>query len=351
MVGEVPPGDDAADPEASSDSVERRFFNIRTLISFLIGFALLFFILTRTNIALGDVWATLSTANPWLVVAGFLSYYAGFPIRGLRWRRMLKDSGAADDAGVHMPSSWRLGSIIFMSWFANSVMPFKLGDLFRAYLLRTDAGIRASKGMGTILAERLLDLSCLLSMLAIAGFLSFRERLPGEVMLALEIGFGLVAVGVVGLLLMHHLDDVIVRLLPRRTRAFYARFQQGIIRSFRSPGFIVPLTILAWFTEIGRLLFVTWSLGVHPASGTGWELSMIAFIALASAAMTAVPATPGGLGLVEGLIVTAFLWSTQVGMTNVTPALATSVAILDRGISYLSVIVLGFILYLATRRR
>src|SRR3954454_24992943 len=93
---EVPPTTEEVSDE--SVQIERRFFNIRTLISFVIGFALLFFIATRTNIAFGDVFGTLSHADPWYIVLAFVAYYVGFPVRGLRWRVMLRDARAAEES-------------------------------------------------------------------------------------------------------------------------------------------------------------------------------------------------------------------------------------------------------------
>src|SRR5690242_8668889 len=55
------PADEAPDDNVP---IERRFFDVRTLASFLIGIALLFFIVTRTNIAVADVLSTIRSADP-----------------------------------------------------------------------------------------------------------------------------------------------------------------------------------------------------------------------------------------------------------------------------------------------
>ncbi|HYF64059.1 MAG TPA: flippase-like domain-containing protein, partial [Herpetosiphonaceae bacterium] len=69
------------------------------------------------------------------------------------------------------------------------------------------------------------------------------------------------------------------------------------------------------------------------------------FVALASSLLTAVPALPGGLGLVEvGILGIMTLF-------GVDKASSTAVALLDRGINYWSIVVFGLILYLFSKRK
>ena len=71
---------------------------------------------------------------------------------------------------------WGLGQIIFLSWFANCVVPAKLGDAYRAYLLKKDANVGFSKTIGTILAERIIDMIILFVLLAGAALLVIRGK-------------------------------------------------------------------------------------------------------------------------------------------------------------------------------
>ncbi len=335
--------------EAPDIALGKRFFNYKTLISFVVGFAILYLLLHNVRM---DVWATLATirqANPWLYLAGFVVYYAGFPIRGWRWQRMLANAHAEGE-GQSSQGVLRLAQIIYVSWFVNCLLPAKLGDVVRGYMLKRDADVRFMKGMGTILAERILDLAMLLVLLGISGFVSMRDKLPEDVGRALELGFALLGIAGLGLLGMRQLDHLVRRCLPERFRERYARFHEGTLRSFRSLPFILALTLLTWSVEAGRLVFVTWSLGLHLSDNLGLEVLMLAFIALASAALTALPVTPGGLGLVEVLIVKAFAWSAAAGGVELANEVVWSVAILDRSISYGSLIVFGLVVYLVSRR-
>jgi len=62
--------------------------------------------------------------------------------------------------------------------------------------------------------------------------------------------------------------------------------------------------------------------------------------ALMASLLTTLPITPAGLGVVETAIIVVLKW------VDVTPSLATSVAVLDRLITYWSLILIGLILYI-----
>jgi hypothetical protein len=68
------------------------------------------------------------------------------------------------------------------------------------------------------------------------------------------------------------------------------------------------------------------------------DVGLVLFVALASALLTTIPLTPGGLGLVEtgvaGLLMLAMPREEAV-----------SVAVLDRSISYISIIIIGGALF------
>jgi uncharacterized protein (TIRG00374 family) len=69
------------------------------------------------------------------------------------------------------------------------------------------------------------------------------------------------------------------------------------------------------------------------------------FIALVASLLTTIPALPGGLVLVEGGIIAVLVFF------GLTASQALSVAILDRLISYWSLIAVGLVVFLLSHRR
>ena len=315
--------------------------NPRTILSFLLAIAILAFLFTRLNVPLADIWATVKQANVWLFALGFLVYYSAFFLRGIRWRTLLADVGFSADRGFRIPTVPGLMEIIYLSWFINCIVPAKLGDAYRAYLLKRDAGISFSRTFGTILAERMIDITVLFSLLLLSAFLTFQGHLPAE--LNWTIGFGalLVVILLVGLLTMRRFGHIVERLLPNRFKDLYVKLQEGTLQSFRRRSLpaLVGYTAAIWLLESGRLYFVTNSLDTHI------QLSVVIFIALASSLITTLPLTPGGAGFVEGAV---FVVLQTVG---VDPTTALSIALLDRVINYWSIIVGGIIVYIASHRK
>lgn len=326
-------------PEPEPDlSLSRRFFNLRTLLSFGVAAVILAIVATRADIDFAATWATMVKANPFLYVAAFSVYYASFPLRGLRWKRLGQNVGFDQESGGRLPSTLGLTRIILLSWLANCIVPAKLGDAYRGYLLKKNANVSFSKTMGTILAERIMDMIILFALLVLSALVVAHSRDSSTAVAILEGGLVVVALILVGLAGMRYLGRTIERLLPLRVRAFYRRFEDGTLQSFQHLPSVILLTVAIWMCEAGRLYFIGQSLSA------GIDLSMVVFVALANSLLTALPFTPGGVGLVE------------VGVTGlltiaVSKESALAITALDRSISYVSVIVVGLLFYIITSRK
>ena len=161
-------------------SLARRLLNWRTIVPLLVVLALLIFSAQKLNIDPAKTWAAIRAASLPLFLAAFLTYYLSFPLRALRWRLLLENAGFTVSNDVRLPGLWKLTEIVYISFFANAVVPAKLGDLYRAYLLRQEIGVSTVRGFGTVLAERLLDLIVLLLLFVSAIIISLHANLPAQ---------------------------------------------------------------------------------------------------------------------------------------------------------------------------
>jgi glycosyltransferase 2 family protein len=338
--------------EPKPPSLGKRFFNLRTLLSFALGFGILVFLFkivqSQVEIDLGAILDRVRQANPGFLMLAFLAFYATFPVRAVRWRRLLDNV----EASTHEEGAKRLGipalsEILFLGWFANCIVPAKLGDAYRAYLLKLNGGVSFSTTLGTILAERIIDVVVLFLLMLAATGLSFGRAVPPEVLGLMQLGLVLVALVVAGLFGMRRLRPLVERVLPARLHEQYARFEHGTLNSFRGIPWLVALSGLAWTGEVARLYLVTLSLGLGAIAP-----SVVVFVALAAALMTTLPLTPAGLGFAEGAIVGVLLLAAGAGLApGVDEHAAFSIAILDRAISYWSIIAIGLVVYPLSRRK
>ena len=124
----------------------------------------------------------------------------------------------------------------------------------------------------------------------------------------------------------------------------YDRFEEGVFGAIglRQLPVLGVLTGLIWMTEALRLFFVIQALGFADVS---LGLSGAVFVALIGSLLTAVPLSPAGLGIVEAGVVGVLTVAYGVPLAE-----ATAIALLDRVISVFSIIVLGSIAYLVSRK-
>src|SRR5204862_6663984 len=108
-----------------------------------------------------------------LYALAFAAFYFSFVVRTVRWEILLRNTGERNRFGEPF-------HIIILAWFANCVLPAKMGDFYRAYLLRQQTEVSGSKGLGTTFSERALDLLAMMSLLAVRGLASFQAPLPAR---------------------------------------------------------------------------------------------------------------------------------------------------------------------------
>ncbi|WP_298816578.1 lysylphosphatidylglycerol synthase transmembrane domain-containing protein [Chloroflexus sp.] len=345
-VVETPTGDRESNGETRATfSLGQRLRQPRTLISFGLAIAIIVFVTRSLDIDLATTWQYMRSANPWLLGLGLIVFYTTFPLRALRWRLLLANADVPIAEGRH---SWAslpaLIEYIYLSWFANCIVPAKLGDAYRGYLLKHNGNVSFSATFGTIFAERLLDMIGLFSLLVLSGYLTFGAHMPEGTQIVFFFGGLLVVVIVSGLAGMRWLGPQIRWFIPRRLHRVYGNFEQSALKSFQ-PKILPRLFVFTgaiWLLEGFRLWFVIESLN-H--TGLNLSLAAIIFVALASSLLTALPITPAGLGVVEGTI------TVVLTLFGIAASLGGAVTLLDRLINFWSIVVFGFILYLFSQRK
>jgi hypothetical protein len=347
-IGDDPMGDAADialanDPgeavEAEQLALSRRLRQPRTIISILIPLVVIAVFVALNGEQLGRVPGLIAEADLRLVGLAFLIFYAGFPLRGLRWAILLRGTGLR-------VSTRDSTEILFLSWLVNCVVPAKLGDLYRAYLLKINTAASLSRTFGTVFIERVFDIMAIAMLGIAAGFWSFRDGLPPPIQLIFAIGLVVVAVLVLGLFTLRNFGRRILTALPfpPRLLEFYDRFEEGVFRAItlRQLPLLGGLTGSIWMTESLRLFFVIQAFGFADVRV---GLSGAVFVALIGSLLTAVPLSPAGLGIVEAGIVGVLTVAYGVPLAE-----ATAIALLDRVISVFSIIVLGSIGYLISSK-
>jgi uncharacterized protein (TIRG00374 family) len=329
-------------PAPEQMSLIRRLREPKTILSFVVPLAIIVIAAFLNRQYLGELPTDIGHANPWLVLAAFVVYYIGFPLRGWRWTKLLR--------GVGYKVKVKDGTeILFLSWLVNCIVPAKLGDLYRAYLLKLNSPVSTTKTLGTVFMERILDLIAIAALGLLAGYWRFRgslNDLSPTTQAIFAIGVIVVVLLLVALVVMRNFGRRVIASLPlpRKVVDFYDRFEEGVFGSVGAKGLPLfgVLTIVIWMTEGLRLYFVMRALGFADVD---LGLSGAMFVALIGSLLTAIPLTPGGVGPVEtgmGLVLT--------GVFKASPSHALAIVLVDRMISVFSIVVLGSIAYVISSK-
>ena len=305
----------------------RRLYSVKSLTSVFIPILLLILVASRFNYDWSQTWASLASMDPWFYCFGFVSYYLSFLVRGLRWRVIASNVNVGLRDREELPSVVNCSKLILAGWFVNAIGWFRIGDAYRAYKFARDSRSRFSHILGTILAERALDLAAIVAILLVVTGIFAADQRSILAFYLLGITVAMLSLLVLILLFMRFYGIKLASVLPVRFRRAYQDFQNSTLGSFKNLRVLVFLGTLGWFLDIARLYFVIESLGLSVS------LPLIIIVALGSSILSTVP-TPGGIGAVESGV-TALL------MISLGRPESLAITLLDRSITYLSVVILG----------
>jgi len=241
-----------------------------------------------------------------------------------------------------LESSIPLGQSIKL-YFATYVMvitPGKIGEIFKAGILRERFGVPLAKGIPIILAERIYDFLAVL-ILAVVGIFFWPGSLTG-------MKTGLFAAAAIPVLLALFQNRKVRTTLVSKAanNSLLLKHRLGLEESMESlstllsPGqtaFSLLLSTLAWFCECVGLYIV--------CSGLGFPISVgqALFVYAAGTLVGSLSFLPGGLGGTEATII----W--LLGTLKITGATAAAVALLVRLFTLWLAVIIGLLFFLLAR--
>ena len=331
MTTDNPPQGDMSQ-EGLGPTLRRRLLSVPTLTTLAIAALFVLFLATRFEFDWAKAWSNIRGMDPALYAAGLAAYYASFILRGMRWRLLVQNAGIDSEEGATLPSTPRFSQLIVIGWFVNSISVLRMGDAYRAYTLSREARVGMAPSLGTLLAERATDVFAILALVlvGIAGF-----SVSDDVSVVLRVlAAALLLAGVLAalLLIMKAFGLRLAGRLPSGLQRRYQAFHEVAFGSLKRLPWVMALGLGGWLLEAARLYLVVEALGLS----IGWPLVLI--VSLGHAILSAVP-TPGGIGAVEPGV-TALL---ALGLER---SDALSVMLVDRTITYLSILVIGGLTFL-----
>jgi glycosyltransferase 2 family protein len=270
--------------------------------------------------------------------AGMLLPLAGlsllnYGLRFLRWEAFLRRTGTRLPLGASL--------ILYFAAYLMVITPGKIGEVFKAALMRERFAVPLARGVPIVLAERIYDFLGVL-LLAAAGLSVWPGPLVG-------VRGGLAAAAAVpALLALFHVKPVRDGLLARlAARPQLARFRDGLEGATATLGHLlgarealwaVLLSTAAWACECGGMWLVCRGLGLDV------PVLQAFFVYAAGTLVGSLSFLPGGLGGTEATIV----W--LLGRVGVAHPAAAAAALIVRLFTLWLAVLVGLAFWLPSRR-
>jgi uncharacterized protein (TIRG00374 family) len=261
----------------------------------------LLYLATR-GVAWGEVLRTLRQGRPDLLALACLTSSGSLLIRALRWRIVL----GTERQVARSSAFWATAA----GYLGNTVLPARAGDLLRSVLLGRHAGLATGYVLATTLVERVADLLALvgISLLAILAL----DSAPSWLRTTTRLMGLLSLVALAGLVVLPRLEGWLTGLTARLPLSVGVRSMATALlsqvllgmRTLQHPhrvlGF-VGLTATVWFVDTLATIAVGQALGLPMTLPRA--LVLLAALGLASA----VPSTPGYVGVYQFVAVTVLV--------------------------------------------
>jgi uncharacterized protein (TIRG00374 family) len=292
------------------------------IVSILLIAAILYFVDLRAMVE------AVRRANIRLLLVAFSIGFLWLAVRAVAWRTLLRNRASLSDV------FWTVGE----GYLLHNFLPFRLGEIGRAFLLSRKSNMQFMEILPTIVIERVVDLG--FSVAIFLAALPFVVRAEGSERIGILVG-AVVLLGLVLLYVLARNNRWALGLFRKLTGRWTALQQKGgsFLESFfaglgvLTDGWLF-LRFLFWMALNYAIAIVSYYLIIlafFPEAQLFWGMFGLGGAALGGA----IPSLPGGVGTFEGGFGGAVTLLTGEEST------ALAVALTGRLYNYINSIVIG----------
>ena len=234
-------------------------------------------------------------------------------LRGLRWKWLFKESASPSVASLYRAE--------LIGYFGNNVLPLRLGELLRTYIVGKENNFPKSFVFGTIVIERLMDMLALFLFALILLLLDpFKEGWISDYLLK---GGSVILIVIITLIIISRFkikiteENKFLRILNQIMDGFQSIKKQRIIP-------VVIASILIWSIYLLDVYFIQRAFQFNLS----WTQSLTVLVI--SSLVLSIPSAPGMIGTFH-----AAVKYTMVDLFAYTPNEGNSFAILLHAYGYI----------------
>jgi uncharacterized membrane protein YbhN (UPF0104 family) len=252
-----------------------------------------------------ELLLALKTAETAYLIVATGICIAAWLLRGVRYRSIL--------SGLGLHSSVSLSTAcIFISQTANLLVPARLGDLVRLFILKHEIEAPYSRGFSSVIVERFYDIItvALLGVIALPFMVDAPEWFYTLIIVPLAAGAALFI--------------VILKIGGIRTENRYVTIVIGLLEDVRDASMNAPALL-----SLGISSFIIWLVDVAVCAvvaimfGQTIPISALVLAIVIGNLVKAVPITPGGLGTYELAV------ALTLELAGTAAPVATLIAVID----------------------
>ena len=309
---------------------------LKLIIGFAISAAGLWYAFREMNF--NELIEYLSQTNLSYILLAMLIMVASVALRAYRWQLMLKP--------IQIFTFNPLFGSTMIGYFGNGVLPFRLGELLRAYAISRSNMITASVAFGTIILERILDLMGLAAMMIFFAFFSPLMEWSGKILI------GLVVFTIGGLVFIIWLGKSHSNFHDKfvHWKLFQTSTGQKLLGNIQNV--FTGLTSIVKTKHSVQLVFLTLMLWVLyyiciilVVFATGLKITWVAvgIVLIATTMAITVPSAPGYVGTYHAAAVYVLVNIFGVGLTE-----SQAFAVLIHAIGFIPLVFIGFGYFLSS---
>ncbi len=298
----------------------------RMLPGLIISLALIAAILYFVD--LQAMFNAIKAANYIILLVVFILAFLWMLVRAVVWRILLREKASFQDVFITLMEGYLL----------NNFLPFRLGEIGRAFLLSRKSPLKFAEILPTIIIERVTDLAFSAAILVAA--VPFVVGAEGAAQLGLIVG-GLVLAGLAAMMILARKREWALSQFQRLSQRW--PFLQGSLGGILE-SFLIGLEVLADGWRSARffgLMAFNWGIAIlqyyllclafFPMAQPVWGM----FVLGAAAFGGAIPSLPGGVGTLEGA------FGGALALLSGDQSTALAVALTARAINYFYSISIG----------
>jgi len=278
-----------------------------------------------------ELWISIKNVNFILVILAIVILLLSNVIRAWRWQILVKP--------IKDVSFEPAFSSIMIGYFGNSVLPFRMGEFLRAFVVADKTSLTASTAFGTIVIERILDFIGLSIVILLIMTVYPLTSVGGSIIIGVIVLsltafiFFFLFGGFKSSLLVKIEKLSLLRIgLLHKILLFIKNFLDGAttIRATNKLGIILLYTLIIWIMYYCSTYLAT--------IATGIELEWFGFgvLLISTTLAISIPAAPGYVGTYHAAAVYILTNLFDVGRSN-----AQAAAIILHAVGTIPIVIIG----------